>query len=330
MRINTKINTYNTPYSQISTPNFEKRVRAKHVQQLTNPKTLNKNYGIKKIKNIRAGKYSTICDGSIPMRRFFQNLKQLTPYVIMKKGISTNTYGYAPSFLKSSADNPLSTSFVHDCSVMYLYNKKTNTHTLYHSLWDVPKKNFKFIIRNFMPEGVTHAAIAPGNDIWVEKHRFTLPDMFNAIKESDPNTIINVYHSKTLYPEIVGYKGQLYEIPNREIKEQLQFTRRPTDYGQASFKISDIRESQTLYKIRNHRFSAKDLKSIKEDFNNQNYDKEIKKVISAIIDNELEILLFLGKCKTQAGLFNLKISKGINAIKNFCQSIHDNIAKHFI
>lgn len=206
MRVHTKINTYNTPYTPIANPNFEKRVKASQIKKLTPLETLNKNQGIKNIKNIRAGEYSTICDGSTPMRKFFHILKKLTPYAIKKRGISTNTYGYAPSFLKTSADNPISTSFVHDCSVMYLYNKKTNTHTLYHSLWDIPKKNFKFIIKNFMPEGVTHAAIAPGNCTWVEKHRFTLPDMFNAIKESDPNTIINVYHSKTLYPEIVGYK----------------------------------------------------------------------------------------------------------------------------
>lgn len=125
-------------------------------------------------------------------------------------------------------------------------------------------------------------------------------------------------------------KGQLYEIPNKEIKEQLQFTRRPTDYGQATFKISDIKEYETLYKIRKHRFSAKDLKAIKEGFNKQDYDEEIKKVISAIIDNQLEILLFIGKYKTQIGLFKLKISKSINVAKNFCKSIHDNIAKHFV
>ena len=57
---------------------------------------------------------------------------------LYKRGLSTNTEGWSDCFLKSGADNPLSTSSVYDCSVMYLFNKDTNTHFLYHSYY---KKN---------------------------------------------------------------------------------------------------------------------------------------------------------------------------------------------
>lgn len=194
--------------------------------------------GLKSLKNIRSGKFGTICKGSQPLKPFWPGFDTYERAKLKHIGLSTNADGFPRSFLKSSADKPLSTSYVHSCSVMYLYNKPTNTHFLYHASEEVSKSELDYMVKNFMPEGCTHAIIKPGDGYWADIHKFTLNDIFNSIRQNAPEAIINVCHDSTKYPEIVGYKGMLYEIPNRDVL--LQNSINPEDYGQASFTISDI------------------------------------------------------------------------------------------
>ena len=78
----------------------------------------------------------TKCRGAIMLKNFWdtiapKNLKK--KFILSRQGLSTNKNGFADSFLKTQAHKPISTSFVHDCAVMYLYNDKTKTHAMYHA-----------------------------------------------------------------------------------------------------------------------------------------------------------------------------------------------------
>lgn len=333
MKINTEFYIYNTSYHNTKNQTFTSKT-------LKNLKTLKKNanalkdivsiqnLGLNSIKKVSSGEYGTICKGSIPLRNFNDYINEEQLFNLYKKGISTNRNGYANSFLKTSADNPISTSYVHDCSVMYLHNKDTNTHMLYHTLWNTPKKHFKFLINNLMPEGVTNAGLAPGCKYWTTRHEWTLQDMFKAIKEVNNDTIVNVYHNNSPYPEIVGHKGKLFEIPNREVLAQKCIE--PRDYGQASFQISDIQDFHTLEKIENNWNTTDDLKQMKAEFNQSDYDIEIKKVLSNIIDKYIEALEKIDNCQTKADLINLKITQGIDFVKQFYDKINERLTKLFI
>ena len=286
-------------------------------------------FGLKDIKNIRTGEFGTICDGSMPLRNFNDYVNQKNLSNIFKTGISTNRNGYAHSFLKTSADNPISTSFVHDCSVMYLYNRNTNTHMLYHSLWNVSKKHFEFIIKNFMPEGVTNAGITPGHRMWIYRHEYTLPAMFNAIKEVSPDTVVKVYHNNSPFPEIVGHKGSLFEIPNRDFLSQMKKTDSPRDFGQASFQISDIGEYNTLDKIDNENITLEDLKRLKTEFNQKDYDIEVKKVLNSLIDQYTMVLEKMKSLNQKDESFNLKPSQALEFMKGIYKIIKEEVTRFY-
>ena len=254
------------------------------------------NRGLNSLKNIKKGEFGTICKGSIPLKPFWAEFNATEHKKLKQIGISTNADGIPRSFLKSTAEKPLSTSFVHSCSVMYLYNKNTNTHFLYHASESVPKKELKYMIENFMPEGCTHAIITPGDAYWTDVHKLSLPEMFNAIKETYPDTITNVCHMTSQYPEIVGYKGKLYEIPNRDVN--LQIGPYYEDYGQASFKISDIEGFNTIDKIKYEAYNRKTSKQLKEVFSKKNWDEELKKALLGIIDKRSKTIEAIEDCKT--------------------------------
>jgi hypothetical protein len=249
---------------------------------IKNTANISENVGLEKIENVMSGMYSAVCDGSKPLGDF---TKKISNYYgkdkIMSRGLSTNTMGISHSFLKTNAQNPISTSNVHDCSVMYLYNEKTDTHFLYHSGPNTSRKVLNYMINNFMPEGVTHAGIVSGDNAWTMVHRSSLEQIFSSIKQTNPDAVVNVYHQNSRYPEIVGYKGELFEIPNKNI-EYGEFG----SYGQASFPISDIQGENTLDVIRKHSDSNESLQHVNDDFQKSNYDKEMKNVLDKIINRK--------------------------------------------
>ena len=333
MKVNSKFNINNNLHHSIKPQTFTGKTLKDFKTLKKNADALKdivsiQNLGLNSIKNVRSGEYGTICKGSIPLRNFNDYINKEQLFNLYKKGISTNRNGYARSFLKTSADNPVSTSYVHDCSVMYLHNKDTNTHTLYHTLWNTQKKHFKFLINNLMPEGVTNAGLAPGCKYWTTRHEWTLQNMFNAIKEVNNDTIVNVYHNNSPYPEIVGHKGKLFEIPNRGVLVQKCIE--PRDYGQASFSISDIQEIHTIDRIEQDWTTKDDLTKLKNEFIQSDYDIEIKKVLSNLIDRYVEALEKIEHCETKADLINLKITQGIDFIKQFYDKINERLTKLFI
>ena len=234
--------------------------------------------GVTKIKNLRPGRYGTECQYSTPLEPFEYScgLKEIKG--LYKKGLSTNNDAWADAFLKSSADTPISTSSVHDCSVMYLFNKDTNTHFLYHSYYNMEEDEFIFLIKNFMSEGFSSAEILPGSRTWYMRHFETLPVMLQAIKASNKKAVVNVRHYSSKLPEVVGYKGHLYEIPNDRIA--LGFS----DKGQASFKICDVRAKDIMEEIESHSQSHQKLEMLRKWYAEKGFDKEILNVINGLLD----------------------------------------------
>ena len=100
-----------------------------------------------------------------------------------------------------------------------------------------------------------------------------MENMFNLMKQSNPHALINVYHGTTRYPEITGYKGFVYEIPNKKVKEQmLDGILDAEDFGQATFKILNLQGYNTFENI--NLCSTKDeLYKLKQAFKQAKYPR---------------------------------------------------------
>ena len=247
---------------------------------------------IKEITEIKAGIYGTCCKGSIALSNFFKNFNKKEIDALKQKGLSTNTNGRAYCLLKTKAENPISTSFVHDCSVLYLYNKKKNTHFLYHIFSRTDRNELSKVEQTFMPEGATNACIIPGDKEWYDRHREYLQKVFDTVKENFGDIRINVFHFSSKNPEIVGYKGKVFEIPNREIKRQIKLNepyRNLIDYGQASFKIQNLFSYEIFTKIKYCK-TQEDINKLKKEFNEKKYDKTIYPILSNLLKTKAESL----------------------------------------
>lgn len=244
-----------------------------------------------KLKKLKAGKFGTKCKNSSPLKNFddsvdFDKLKEL-----YKNGFSTNSDGWADCFLKSKANNPLSTSSVYDCSVMYLFNKDTNTHFLYHSSFRSEQKDFDFLIKTFMPEGFTKAEILPGAKRWLERHSLTLPEMVKAIQANNKQAEIKIRHYNSKMPEIVGYMGELYEIPNQRIEMGFY------DKGQASFRMCDLKAKSLINELDFNSSSIEKIAATRQVYEQEIADTEILKIVHRQLDKNLEKLLTQNNAK---------------------------------
>ncbi len=317
-----KINYYSWTKPKYTSPSFGISFSPKKsLRDIFVKKSPGSESGISKIKRLHPGNFGTECKGSLPLGDFEElfGLKELQN--VYKKGISTNTDGWADCFLKSMANTPLSTSSVYDCSVMYLFNKDTNTHFLYHSYYKTYKDTFDSIIKNFMPEGFTKAVILPGQNRWVSSHEITLPEMLKAIKLNNKNAPINIRHYASPLPEVVGYKGDLYEIPNMRVS--LGFS----DKGQASFPICDIRVSGVIEAIEHSAVTLEQLTKQRKVYNIENLDAEILKVLNNMIDKYQKEIERISSCKTLNELETLTESYNEKELSTFLRAIENQKQK---
>ena len=255
--------------------------------------------GLTELKHIYAGTYGTYLEGSRALTDFFSCMAPNIRENIVKRGLSTNIDSVANCFLKSKWDNPISTSGVFDCSVLYLANEKTQTHFLYHMFKDVDYAKIQKIIKQFMPEGFTQAAIVPGDKKNIAEHKKYLYEVFKAVKNANPEAKIDAYHFSTKNPEIVGYKGIMYEIP----KENWQ------NYGQNSFKIQDINYYDKLY-LADIYNSASALEEVSKLIAEENIDEEAQKTIQKYIQDKIASLT----PKSKISRFITKIKDNIHLL----------------
>ena len=308
MRIGQPINSnYKTSWYSMVQKNEPIFCAKCSVHNLNDILTRSRRKGLTSITGIEAGEFGTVCKGSIPLSNFFRQMDRIKIFILKHTGLSTNDKGCAYCFLKSSADNPISTSFVQDCSVMYLYNKADNTHFMYHIYREVQKSELDFLIKHFMQNGYTNAVIVPGNAYFKYKHELYLNKVFDAIKTNNPDSQINVYHFSSKSPEIVGYRGMVYEIPNRNILEQIK-NGRELYYikasSQATFKIQDIRVSPDLYNLSCCN-DFESIKAMKQKIKKAKYDIEIRKVFCNILDERWADIQRIENCSSMDELDKL-------------------------
>lgn len=268
--------------------------------------------GISHISGVKSSKLGgTTCNGAITMKKFWALFEPSSYQEIRNKGLSTNKDGIPHSFLKAKADVPISTSFVHDCSVMYLYNEAKKTHCIYHAAYDCKPRTLDFIIETLMPEGFSHGSITPGDRYWYNRHIDNMKNMFSAMKRHNRDAIINVYSEVSKYPEIVGYKGRTYEILNADFQQQVKnFQDYVKDNGQASFKIVDLQGYNTFDKISYHCNSVEDYIKLKKYFKRQAYNEEINSVLDMFLDKRLENIQRIQACKSLEELQELEEING--------------------
>lgn len=310
--------TYNKPIT--TEPSFcgHKTKLFKDIFIKSKISTLTKERGLTHISGI-SGKNGpgTTCNGAITMKNFWSMFDPDSFNEIRAKGISTNKDGFPHCFLKAKSDVPISTSFVHDCSVMYLYNQKTGTHSLYHAAYDCLPEKLDFIIETLMPEGITHGSITPGDSYWYDRHADNLKNMFAAMKRYNKNSIINVYSESTKYPEIVGYKGKTYEIPNLTVQRQENCGDYISDEGQASFKIMDIQGYNTFDRIEYHCRTLKEVSKLKYFFRKQGYNNEMLSVLNRILNQRAEKIKEIKACNSLDTSYKLEQEFELHNLNTF-------------
>lgn len=285
MRIQNSFSTISTYRTKQRTPNFQGLIFKKNpIADIFQRRSSE----LTKITRIRPGKHGgTICNGSLPLENFWNKFGKEKEQ-LLEMGLSTNADGFAYSFLKTKSDIPISTSFIHDCSAMYLYNDKTNTHMLYHAAPDIKKHTLGKVIEVLMPEGFSKGVIIPGASKFYETHKFNLHNMFELMNSGSRNSKIEVRHSSSPFPEVVGYQGNVYEIPNKVIIWQKQHGfKEYCDYGQASFKIIDMQHYNTFDTIKYNIFNVQDGEYMKNTFKERAYPKETLDVLDSLIDAKL-------------------------------------------
>lgn len=251
--------------------------------------------GLHGISGIKPGVFGgTVCRGSIPLPEFWNCVSKKERQKLLQSGMSTNRDGFAGSFLKADSAVPISTSFVHDCSVMYLYNEKKHTHSLYHASSDTSKGTLASVISLLMDEGFSKGIIIPGCSEFWEDHKNNMVNMFELMKKREPKAVIQVYHDSTPFPEIVGYQGKVFEIPNRDIKKQKEIgIKYPEDCGQASFKIVDVQHFNSFDKIVYGCNQSSEGDGLKKEFKEAGFPKEILKILNKLIDKKVDFLKFI-------------------------------------
>lgn len=319
--------------SNIGNMNFTSRYNAcsKQVRYLYDVMCLQRppKSSIKEIANVHAGLTGgTVCEGSKSLPDFFERFSSKKIKELIKIGQSTNADGFPHSFLKAKSDVPVSTSFVHDCSALYLYNSKTKTHALYHAQPDIPKEELDDVIKSLMPEGFTHGTIIPGGAEFSEIHKYNMGNMFDLMKRNNPESIVSVRHYSSYFPEIVGYKGAVYQIPNKKIAENVK--KHPflakmmhliEDKGQASFKVLELEGFNTFDKVNYGLNSLDDVERITIEFKKKNYSKEVFALLQNYIERRVELLK---KVKTMS-IVELVKAKQTGRIEDY--HIYDNQLK---
>ena len=288
--------------------------------------------GIESITGIRGGFAGTMCNESTPLKNFWTRFSLHEQKVLRRQGISTNVLREPRSFVKTSAEKPISTSGVCDCSALYLYNDKTKTHSMYHAAPDVSKKELDTTIRDLMSEGVTHGVIIPGRAEFHEEHVRNMKNMFDLLKKYNPNVKVNVKHTSEYVTEIVGYRGDVFENTftqacrgniNLEVGEG----------AFATFKVVDMQGYNTFDKILFDANNLKQAKELKLWFRKQGFPKESLDVFMRKLDERVKYLKDISKIKTVEQLENYKancpegFSSALSARKQMILRDNDNLLK---
>ena len=145
-----------------------------------------------------------------------------------------------------------------------------------------------------MPEGFSHAALVPGDKYFFSRHSNYLPKIFEVIKSKEPKAIVSVYHFMSTLPEVVGYKGKVYQIKNAHDTN-----------GQATFKIQDYKTYE-IFKVVNSCNTLEELQAAEKCIKGANkYSKYIKEILLNALNHRQTMIKKIQNCQTQEKLDEL-------------------------
>ena len=121
---------------------------------------------------------------------------------------------------------------------------------------------------------------------------FKESERIKALKINTKNADVNIYHYNSELPEIVGYKGNVFEIPNARTELGL------SDKGQASFKICDLQIENLLSELNTKCTSTENIETLRKIYKKLGYDKEILKILDKLLDERAGKIKEMESCKT--------------------------------
>ena len=156
--------------------------------------------------------------------------KSFKPFIneqTLNKGLSTKPNIGGVSLI-GRYDQPIGTSGVGDCAVIFMYDSKKNIHSFYHSYSFTSIDEIRSNLSKIMPEGFDRIIIVPGSNPNTAK---TASNLFAAAKDINKDAIVEFKHSDVMleqakrYEDITGaprtvefisYCGDVYVMPISE------------------------------------------------------------------------------------------------------------------
>jgi len=177
---------------KVAAKNFRLSALKQDVVTITSP--------IKRLLEVFQGEFGIRSKDSTPLERF--------PIVQNLKGFSTPPVG--GMYLCGDINTPLSTTGLHCCRGLAISDGKK--HFLYHVGPNTSETKLRTTIKTVMGEdfNFNRAYIIFGDATDTEANT---ANMLKVLKEINPEAGIEFRHFSSSTPEIVSYRGNIYEIP---------------------------------------------------------------------------------------------------------------------
>lgn len=160
--------------------------------------------------------YSTEID-SVPVRPYRGSLERSV-------GRSTEDGGYGGGYLTGSIDTPLSTTDVHTCALLNLFNEYTSMQALYHVHHKTPVQQIVDFIRKIFPD-FSGVNIAGGDQFQTVN---TMRKIAEAVDNVNPNAPKTYFHTVCENPQLVACDGEISYIKGKS--GQLSFVQDTEHY----------------------------------------------------------------------------------------------------
>ncbi len=142
--------------------------------------------------------------GSVQVRPYIGTLERSV-------GISTEEGGYGGGYLTGNIDTPLSTTDVHTCALLNLFNEYTSKQALYHVHHKTPVQQIVDFIRKIFPD-FSGVNIAGGDQFQTVN---TMRKIAEAVDNVNPNAPKTYFHTVCENPQLVACDGEISYIKGK-------------------------------------------------------------------------------------------------------------------
>lgn len=139
--------------------------------------------------------------GSVPVKPYLGSLER-------SAGISTEEGGYGGGYLIGAVDRPLSTTDIHTCALLNLFNINTFKQALYHVYDKTSVEKIVEFIRKIFPD-FTGVNIAGGDQLPTKN---TMRKIAEAVDSVNPNVPKTYFHTVCENPQLVTCNGEISYI----------------------------------------------------------------------------------------------------------------------